>query len=300
MDIKKICSTKKIHIMGILNTSPESFYKSSIHTTIQSIWDRAKAIEDEGGSIIDVGGMSTAPYLNTMVSQQTETERIIMAIKTIKNACNLPISIDTCRAEVAQAALKEDGISIINDITGLKYDQKMADVIKLYDASVILGAYGGKNHKITHAINKNNSKPKNTHNANVQMVRTLLEQSFKIALDAGIKTSKIAIDPSIGFFRDKATGDFYTKISSDWITRDIEILSNLAKLRHKQYTTPIVVSVSNKSFLGSITDRKHAHERIHASVAAETIAMMYGANIIRTHNVAAAHDAALTVSRLDI
>lgn len=281
--------------MGILNTSPESFYKNSIHTTKQSIWNRAKAIEDEGGSFVDVGGMSTAPYLKTTVSQQVESERIIMAIKTIKDACNLPISVDTCRSKVAQAALNEGGTSIINDITGLKYDQKMANIVKSHDVSVILGAYGGNNHKIHNTVNDKSQK---MHNTNIQMTKILLEQSLKIASDADISASNIAIDPSIGFFRDKGVGDFYTKVSSsDWAARDIEILSGLKKLKVRK-STPIVVSVSNKSFLGNITNHQNVHDRTYASIAAEVIAMMHGANIIRTHNVAATHDAAKVVSQV--
>ncbi|SVC10197.1 uncharacterized protein METZ01_LOCUS263051, partial [marine metagenome] len=107
-----------VRIMGILNTSPESFYKKSISISKQRIVDAVHRIEDDGADFIDVGGMSTAPYLSTMVPEKTETNRIIKAIKIIQQTTNLPISVDTCRAAVAKEVL-ELGVDIINDVTGL-------------------------------------------------------------------------------------------------------------------------------------------------------------------------------------
>lgn len=286
-----------VHIMGILNASPESFYKESVYMTRQAARDRAKAIEDEGGSFVDVGGMSTAPYLNTMISEQVESERVVTAIRAIKDACNLPISVDTCRSVVARDALRE-GAVIINDITGLKYDRQMADTVKDYGASIILGAYGGggSTSKDLPQTRSAADKPDDTGcDTHIQMTKRLLAQSLKIASDAKISPDKIAIDPSIGFFRDWAMGNFYTRISDDWASRDIRILAELSALRDIQ-TRSIAVSVSNKSFLGRIANRGKASERAAATVAAETIAIMRGADIIRTHDVAATYDAAAVVS----
>ena len=105
-----------VRIMGILNTSPESFYKKSINTSKTSIKHTVKLMEDQGADFIDIGGMSTAPYISTMISEKTESKRIIDAIKIVQNSTNLPISVDTCRAIVARDAL-EYGIEIINDIS---------------------------------------------------------------------------------------------------------------------------------------------------------------------------------------
>ncbi|MBL7018174.1 MAG: dihydropteroate synthase, partial [Nitrosopumilus sp.] len=116
-----------VRIMGILNTSPESFYKKSVNTSKTSIKNTVKLMENQGADFIDVGGMSTAPYLSTMISEKTESKRILDAVKIIQNATNLPISVDTCRAKVASDAL-EYGVEIINDISGLKYDEKMQNV----------------------------------------------------------------------------------------------------------------------------------------------------------------------------
>jgi dihydropteroate synthase len=126
-----------VRIMGILNTSPESFYKKSISIGKQKIADSVRRMEEEGADFIDVGGMSTAPYLSTTVLEKIEMTRIVNAVKIIQHATNLPISVDTCRAIVAKEAL-ELGVDIINDVTGLKHDPAMPKIIESYCPSLIL------------------------------------------------------------------------------------------------------------------------------------------------------------------
>ena len=128
-----------VRIMGILNTSPESFYKKSISIGKQKITDAVHRMEEEGADFIDVGGMSTAPYLSTTISEKIEVTRINTAVKIIQQTTNLPISVDTSRATVAKEAL-ELGVDIINDITGLKYDMMMPKIIERYCPSLILCA----------------------------------------------------------------------------------------------------------------------------------------------------------------
>ena len=99
-------------IMGIINTSPESFYKNSIKTTKTKISQTVKQMEEDGAQVIDIGGMSTAPYLKTTITEKQESNRITKAIKIIQNISNIPISVDTCRAAVAQTAL-ENGAEIL-------------------------------------------------------------------------------------------------------------------------------------------------------------------------------------------
>ena len=139
----RVGGSNPVRIMGILNTSPESFYKKSISIGRQKIIDTVSKMEDEGADFIDIGGMSTAPYLSTMVSEKTETDRVVKAIKIIQHITNLPISVDTCRARVAEEAL-ELGVDIINDVKGLKYDVMMPKIIEQYCPSLILCAYGRK------------------------------------------------------------------------------------------------------------------------------------------------------------
>ena len=254
-----------VRFMGILNTSSESFYKKSISTSKQEISDAVCRMDMEGADFIDVGGMSTAPYLATMISEKTETTRVVNAIKIIQQVSNLPISVDTCREGVAKEAL-ELGVDIINDVTGLKYDPMMSKTIEKYCPSLILCAYSKK-------IMTGNQ----LHNT-----KQLLDESLKIAKSANIPKTKIVLDPAIGFFRKKGTGNFFTRINSDWVKRDLLILKNLKSIKSGM---PLLVSVSNKSFIGKILKKDKPTDRLFASLAAEVISVLNGANVIRTHNV---------------
>lgn len=265
-----------VRIMGVLNTSPESFYRKSIKKGKQ-ISDTIQQMEQDGADLIDVGGMSTAPYLSTLVSEKEESKRIINAIKQIQKVSNLPISIDTCRSSVAKTAL-EHGADIINDISGLKYDKNMVSVVEKYKPSLVLCAFG-KSHI------KGNT---------IAQTRLLLRQSLSIAKNAHIPKNTIVIDPAIGFFRKTGKNPFFTKINSDWFKRDLEILQNISSLK---LGLPILVSVSNKSFIGKILN-KDPPDRLYGSIAAETIAVLNGADVIRTHNVGETKDAVFVAQKL--
>ena len=260
-----------VRIMGIINASPESFYKKSVFTKKKEISIIARQMEEEGADFIDVGGMSTAPYLNTMVSEEREIQRITKAIKAIQKVSKLPISVDTCRASVARSAF-DHGVEILNDISGLKYDREMLKVLEKYNPSIIVCAFSKK-------IVKGNQ---------VVQTKKLLHQSTVIAKKAGISQNKIVVDPAIGFFRKKAKGFFFTKINSDWLKRDISIIQNLRSIKLGQ---PLLISVSRKSFIGSLMNESDPNKRLYGSIAAEMISVLNGADIIRTHNVKATHDA---------
>ena len=267
-----------VRIMGILNVSPESFYKKSVNTSKTLIKNTAKLMEDQGADFIDIGGMSTAPYLSTSVSEKVESTRIQNAIKIIQNSTNLPISVDTCRAKVAKDAL-EYGVEIINDISGLKHDKNMQDIIFEYRPSLILCAHS--------------SKPVNGNL--VTVTKKLLQDSINLAKKSHIPSEKIVLDPAIGFFRKTGKGQFFTKIKSDWLERDLSILKNLNSIKQ---TFPILISVSNKSFIGKILEKENPKDRLFGSIAAETVSVMNGADIIRTHNVGATRDAITIASNL--
>jgi len=260
-----------VRIMGILNTSPESFYKKSVTMTKTNIRNTVKQMENEGADFIDVGGMSTAPYLSTTISEKVESKRILNAIKIIQNISNLPISVDTCRAKVARDAL-EYGVDIINDISGLKYDKRMQEVISEFIPSLILCAYDSKT----------------VFGNTVTATKKLLRESLKIAAKLCIPPEKIVLDPAIGFFRKTGKGPFFTKIKSDWIERDLSVIKNLNSIKQNY---PILISVSNKSFLGNILGKENPSDRLFGSIAAEVISVINGADIIRTHNVEATKDA---------
>ena len=267
-----------VRIMGILNTSPESFYKKSITTKKNDIKNSIKEMELEGADFIDIGGMSTAPYLSTIISEKVETRRILDAIKIVQNISNLPISIDTCRSNVAKNAL-EYGVDIINDISGLKFDENMKDIISKFNPSLILCAYSSK------SVSGND----------VLLTKKLLSESLKIAKKSNISSKKIVLDPAIGFFRKSGKGKFFTKTKTDWVERDLSVIKNLNSIKMNY---PILISISNKSIIGNLLEKENPSDRLFGSITAEAICVLNGANIIRTHNVMATKDAITIASKL--
>lgn len=274
----RIGGSNPIRIMGVINTSPESFYKKSVFTDKISISKVSKLMEEDGADFIDVGGMSTAPYIKTLISEEQEIKRITNAIESVQKVSKLPVSIDTCRAKVARIALQL-GAEIINDVSGLKYDEKMIDVLEEYRPSVILCAFSNE-------LTKGNQ---------VIQTKKLLGHSILKALKSGIPKSKIVVDPAIGFFRKKAKGILFTKIDSNWLQRDILVLKNLNKIKDRY---PLLVSLSRKSFIGEILNEPDPEQRIFGSIAVETFAALNGADILRTHNVKATHDAIKIINSL--
>jgi len=271
-------NSNPVRIMGILNTSPESFYKKSISIAKKRIVNSVRRMEEEGADFVDVGGMSTAPYLSTMVSEKIEIDRVTKAVKIIQQVSNLPISVDTCRAAIAKESL-ELGVDIINDVTGLKYDPVMPKVIEKYCPSLVLCAFSKK------FITGN------------QLLKTknLLKDSLNIAKSAGVPGTKIVLDPAIGFFRKEGKGTLFTKINSDWVKRDLLILKNLKSIKLNK---PILVSVSNKSFIGKIVKKQDLANLLAGSLATEVVSVLNGADIIRTHNIGKTKEVVSMVRRL--
>jgi dihydropteroate synthase len=267
-----------VRIVGILNTSPESFYKKSINTSRMKIKNTVIQMENDGADFIDVGGMSTAPYLSTRVSEKAESKRHHKAVKSNQDNTNLPISVDTCRSSVAKNALEHD-VEIINDISGLKYDPKMKDVISKFQPSLILCAYDSK---IISGSTINSTK-------------RLLADSLKIVKKSNISDKKIVLDPAIGFFRKTGKGKFFTKIKTDWVERDLSVIKNLNSIKMNY---PILMSVSNKSIIGNLLEKENPSDRLFGSITAEAICVLNGADLIRTHNVMATRDAITIASKL--
>lgn len=277
-----------VRIVGIINVSPESFYKGSVKTSEEEIVSTVKIMIDSGVDVIDVGARSSAPYLNTCISLNEELQRALRAIKVIKDNFDIPISIDTTSSKVAEAALKE-GAEVVNDVSGLKADLNMAKVVADYDASLVIVA----------RVNNTRCSNLNIIDYTIQVLR----ESLDIAYNAGIHSKKIIVDPGIGFppslqiFAERKVReadineiDEYIKCSNPpWYIRDVALISGLHKL--KILNQPILISVSRKSFLWPITGRKMAEDRLYGSIAATAIAVMNGANVIRTHDVSETRDA---------
>jgi dihydropteroate synthase len=250
-------------VMGIINASPESFYKGSVKTGGLEIAAAAKHMQEQGARLIDVGAMSTAPYLETMIPVGKEISRMKQAIRAVKSACDLPVTADTPRAAVAEVAVAA-GADAINDVTGLKYDSKMAEVASRAGVPLIAGAYSrvGATGRLSGTLEA-------------------LKESIALAKRAGVR--EVLVDPSIGFFREEGKNQFFTKMTDmPWYIRDIEVLSSLDKL--SKLKKPVCVSVSRKSFIGHLLNMQ-AEDRLIPSIVCETVAILKGASIIRTHNV---------------
>ncbi|CAI1494008.1 Dihydropteroate synthase-related enzyme [Thermococcus nautili] len=248
-------------VMGVINVSPESFYKGSVRNDEKALAETAVRMVEEGASFIDIGAKSTAPYLETQIPLEEEIRRAVWAVKVVKDAVDVPVSIDTTSAKVAEEALKA-GADIINDVTGFKGDPEMAKVASEYSAPAVLCAHGNV---------RNFSDP-------VRTVIEFLEESLTIAEEHGVED--VAVDPAIGFLRPEWP---------PWYEWDSKVIANLNLL--KLLGKPILVGISRKSFIGAITGRKDPSERLAGSLSATAIAVLKGARIVRAHDVRETLDA---------
>ena len=247
-----------VAVMGALNVSPGSFYAGSVVTGGDDLLRAAERMAREGASILDVGAMSTAPYLSGSISASEETERLGWAVGILASKLGVPVSADTSRAEPARAAL-EAGASIINDVRGLTADPALAPLVARSGAGLILMASergGAEGH------------------SPVDTVMELLEESLRIALQAGMREERIVVDPGIGFFRRRGIA---------WHEWDCEILAALGRLR--ELGRPVCVGVSRKSFVGEIAGEADPGRRLPGSLAAVAAAVLEGANLVRAHDV---------------
>lgn len=248
----KIGIGESVKVMGAINLSPESFYKGSIASGVEEALLIAERMVEEGASIIDIGGMSTAPYLETHVSEEEEKRRVLPVVRKLKDL-GVPISVDTQRYGVASAAV-EAGATIINDVSGLS-DERIADLVASHDLSLILGARG---------------KPES--GDPLREIRRMLREVLRRA--EGIREERIAVDPLIGFFRNSEL---------PWYVWDSIVLRGLRSLLI--LGRPICISVSRKSFIGAVTGVRDPEMRLPGSLAATAIAVYNGASLVRTHDV---------------
>jgi dihydropteroate synthase len=262
-----------VAVVGALNVSPESFYAGSVRTCGDDLLRAAEAMARAGAAFLDVGAMSTAPYLTGRISEHEEADRLGSAVGLLAGKIELPISADTSRSMPARAAL-EAGAGIINDVTGLMGDADLAGVVARAGAGLIAmvsdsasvpspGGSGGVGH------------PSSGPGDPVGIVSTRLAESLVLARRAGIPPDAIVIDPGIGFFR---------RSGMAWHEWDVAVLAGLGRLRALE--RPICVGVSRKSFLGALTGEGDPARRLPGSLAATTAAVLAGAHVIRTHDVA--------------
>lgn len=256
-------------IIGAINLGKDTFYKGSFVRGAKEAVKRAREMIEGGASIIDFGAMSTGPRSKS-ISTKGELGKLIPIIRAISRELDVAISADTQRAEVARASI-EAGADIINDISGLKADPDMADVIASAGCSAILMAA--------------KKLPGDVYE--VEDVKRALNVSLKICKEHGISMKKVAVDPAIGHWPARlvtlATSRrrFKEQRYSLATFADLKILANLKELR---ITRPICVGISRKSFIGGVLDLPSPEDRLVGSLAATTIAVLNGAHALRTHD----------------
>jgi dihydropteroate synthase len=253
-----------VAVMGIINLDPNSFYQNSYYASSKEVLSAVERMVEEKVDILDIGGVSTAPGSPTP-TVETETKRVVGVIKSIVKNWDVPVSIDTHRATVAQAAL-EKGATIVNDVSGLKFDPSMANTIQDSGASCVLMA------------TKNRPGDRTTST----QVTSALRRSLHIAQTAEIPSNLIVVDPGLGFGKP--------------FQNDLELIRDLRKIRILK--RPILLGVSRKSFIGKILGYPSPQNRLFGTLAAVTIAILEGAHVIRAHDVRATNDCAKMVSAI--
>jgi len=247
----------KICIMGVLNVTPDSFSDGGQYLETHTAIERGITMAGEGADIIDVGGESTRPYSRKITAKE-ELDRVVPVIEGLREELAIPISIDTCKAEVAREALRA-GASMINDISALRFDPDMASIAAEAGVPVILMHMKG----MPETMQQNP-----TYGDLIPEILDFLEDAIERSVSAGIKRDLIIVDPGIGFGK---TFDHNLKI--------IKALSRFAALER-----PVLLGTSNKAFIGHILG-KEVYERDTGTMATIAYGVINGAHIIRVHHV---------------
>jgi len=246
-------------VMGILNVTPDSFSDGGEFLDMEEAVKHAVQMEKEGADIIDIGGESSRPGAEP-VPEDIELDRVLPVIDEIRSISQIPISIDTYKATVAQAAI-EAGADIVNDISALRFDDNMAGVVSTNKVPVVLMHMKGT---------PRNMQENPTYQNCIKELQQFFLERIEFCHDSGIDKSKLILDPGIGF----------GKRLSD----NLEILTNLNIF--KNFSLPLMVGMSRKSFIDKLHPGEFsAGNHIGGSIAGVILAIQKGANIVRVHDV---------------
>lgn len=247
---KEFVMGERTYVMGILNTTPDSFSDGGKFNEIEAAVKHAGELIKDGADIIDVGGESTRPNFE-VVSAEEEIARVVPVIKAIKEKYDVVISIDTYKSETAEAAIKA-GADIINDIWGFKKDNNMAKVAAKYNVPCIL---------------MHNREDIPYRDLMTDVVVDLIE-SINIALEAGVNRENIILDPGIGFAKT--------------YEENLMVMNNLEMIRNLGF--PVLLGTSRKSMIGIALDLP-VDQRVEGTLATSVIGIMKGCEFVRVHDV---------------
>jgi len=255
-----ILDTRRTLVMGVINVTPDSFSDGGQYLDADEAVAHAHRMISDGADIIDIGGESSRPGSDP-VDEKTELDRVIPIIREIRDFSDTPISIDTTKAEVARQAVLA-GADIINDISALRFDREMVEVVAENRAPVVL----------MHMLGIPKTMQVDPSYADcISEVMQFFSERLHHCLNYGITKERIILDPGIGFGKR--------------LQDNLTIISRLKEF--KTFECPIMLGTSRKSFIGMISGEKdHPESRIGGSLASALIAIMNGANIIRVHDVA--------------
>lgn len=252
--------------MGILNITPDSFSDGGCFLELDTALTQARQMIADGADLLDIGGESTRPGA-AAVSLQEELDRVLPLIESLRDESDIPLSIDTTKSAVATAALAA-GANFINDISGLQFDDQMAQAVSDSGAGLFL----------MHTRGRPEVMQQDTSYADLLAgVLAFLQQAAESAVAAGVDRQAIAIDPGIGFGKD--------------VRGNLQLLRQLDRLVASGY--PVLLGTSRKSFIGQILQQRDPTERLAGTLASVALGVERGAQIFRVHDVRPAREAAL-------
>jgi dihydropteroate synthase len=261
----------RTYLMSVLNVTPDSFSDGGEFNKPVAALNQALAAEAAGADIIDVGGQSTRPGAE-QISVEEELERVLSVIKIIRPKINIPISVDTTRAVVADRAVNA-GADIVNDISGGTFDSSMFSTVASLDVPIVLMHIRGTPQTMQQMTDYQDV---------IEEIYNFLLQQITSATTAGIKREKIIIDPGIGFAKN--------------LEQNLEIFRRLAEL--KKLNCPILVGPSRKSFIGHILNQPDPKARVWGTAAASCAAIFNGADILRVHDVEQMRDVSMVADAI--
>jgi dihydropteroate synthase len=241
---------KRTYIMGILNVTPDSFSDGGKFNDIHKAVEHAREMIDKGADILDIGGESTRPN-HTPLGEEDEIKRVVPIIEAISKEFDVPISIDTYKARVAEYAIKS-GAHLINDVWGFKKDSNIAKVAAKYDVPCCLM----------------HNRETNDYNNLMEDIIGDLNESIKIAIDAGVRTENIILDPGIGFAKS--------------YEENLRTMNELEKICKMGYS--VLLGTSRKSMIGNALNLP-VNERVEGTVATTVMGIMKGCDFVRVHDV---------------
>lgn len=260
---------KRTYVMGILNVTPDSFSGDGVlqrEDEIAAAVAQAQQFTADGADIIDIGGESTRPG-STPVSEAEELSRVIPVIEAVKTAISVPISIDTYRANVAEAALKA-GASWINDVWGLRMDSRLGQVAAQAKCPVVLMHNRSKPKDVSQEARLGGRYVGVAYDDLIEDIKQELSESVEIALKAGVSETNIILDPGVGFGKT--------------VTQNLQIVNQLDQFKTMGF--PILLGTSRKSFIGYTLDLP-PEERLEGTAATVAIGIERGADVVRVHDV---------------